>query len=69
MDKDGCLVVYLQLESVESVGISGISWNWVVTERQAVKGTTEQGRRNRQQNLYHHKKIIEQYGQVNMTSE
>jgi hypothetical protein len=38
-------------------------------ERQAIKGTTKWGRINTQQNLNHQKKIIEQYGQMNMTSE
>jgi hypothetical protein len=52
--------------SVFTIGISGIS---LVTERKAVKGTTKQGKRNHQQKLYHQKEIVEQYGQVNMTSK
>jgi hypothetical protein len=34
-----------------------------------VKGIEEQGKRNYQQKLHHHKDIVEQYGQVNMTSK
>jgi hypothetical protein len=49
--------------NVFTIGISGINWNQLVTERKAVKGTTKQGKRNLQQKLYHQKKIIEQYGQ------
>jgi hypothetical protein len=55
--------------NIFTIGISGISWNQLVTERKAVKGTTEQGKRNCQQKLYHQKDIVEQYGQVNMTSK
>jgi hypothetical protein len=32
--------------SVFTIGISGISWNQLVTERKAVKGISEQGKRN-----------------------
>jgi hypothetical protein len=35
----------------------------------AVKGTIEHGKRNHEERIYHQKKIIEQYGQVNMKSE
>lgn len=51
--------MHLQLKSMELVGIS---WK-------SVKGTTEQGKINCQQKLYHHKKIIRKHGQVNMKSD
>jgi hypothetical protein len=46
----------------------GISWNQLVTERKTMKGT-QKGKEKCQQKLYHQKDIVEQYGQVNMTSK
>jgi hypothetical protein len=48
--------------NVFTIGINGINWNQLVTERKAGKGTTEQGKRNLQQKLYHQRDIVEQYG-------
>ena len=59
MDQIIGVVVYLQFQSVELVGIS---WK-------SVKGTIEQGKINCQQKLYHHKKISRKHGQVNMKSD
>jgi hypothetical protein len=55
--------------SVFTIGINGISWNQLVIERKAMKVTIEHGKRNCQQKIYHHKDIVEQYGQVNVTSK
>jgi hypothetical protein len=64
MDRDGFMRC---LEGTKSMGQmhSNSIYNWnqcqlnqLVTERKAVKGTTEQGKRNCQQKLYHQKEII-----------
>jgi hypothetical protein len=46
-----CIVAYLQFGSVELED----NWNQLVTKRQAVKGTIEQGNKNLQQKLDHQK--------------